>query len=71
VSCGCRLILNTPLLPRSAELDHIKPKAHRGKDDEENYQLLCRCCNGKKSDKEPDVFKKLYNAEPGTLKIRL
>ena len=35
----------------SFQVDHIKPLSKRGKTVPENLQLLCRTCNGRKSDK--------------------
>jgi hypothetical protein len=34
-------------------VDHVIPKAHGGKGDPLNGQVLCRACNLKKSDKMP------------------
>jgi len=33
------------------ELDHIIPQARGGQDEERNFQVLCRICNGKKGQK--------------------
>ena len=33
----------------SVEVDHIRPKAHGGTDDEDNLQGICHHCHAKKS----------------------
>ena len=37
--------------PDFIDLDHIVPVSKGGSDELDNLQLLCRKCNGKKSDK--------------------
>lgn len=34
------------------QLDHIVPKSRGGEDSIENTRILCRSCNGKKSDRD-------------------
>ena len=47
VACaGCGREMESPFM----ELDHITPRADRGSNDISNRILLCRPCNGKKSD---------------------
>ena len=47
VTCaGCGREMESPFM----ELDHITPRADRGSNDISNRILLCRPCNGKKSD---------------------
>jgi 5-methylcytosine-specific restriction endonuclease McrA len=55
-------------------IDHIYPKSKGGKDDIENYQLLCKVCNEDKSDKiegedELIINKKLLNYLPNKLNV--
>lgn len=38
------------------QIDHIMPIALGGTHTEDNVQLLCPCCNRRKSDKHPAVF---------------
>lgn len=57
-------------LPDSAELDHREAMSKGGANDESNYQLLCRNCNGRKSDKDFDAFTSQYAKQQGLLLIR-
>lgn len=38
--------------PYSAYVDHIRPKAEGGTDDDDNLETLCRSCHTAKTDKE-------------------
>lgn len=48
--CGRELNYDVPLLPESAEADHIVAVRFGGTDDVENLTPLCRDCNGRKGD---------------------
>lgn len=41
-----------PLREGAADVDHIVPLADGGTDDEENLQVLCKCCHGLKTEAE-------------------
>ena len=43
---------NKPLPSGAADLDHIVPLADGGTDDEDNLQVLCKCCHGLKTEAE-------------------
>lgn len=43
---------NKPLPSAAADLDHIVPLADGGTDDEDNLQVLCKCCHGLKTEAE-------------------
>lgn len=68
--CNRPLSIRTPLLPNSAELDHVQAKSREGKDEDSNYQLLCRECNGRKSNKDSDVFNQLFAEQSGMLYLK-
>lgn len=51
--CGFCLLLQK-YLPNMLRIDHIKPLAKGGTNDEVNLWLLCETCNGAKSDKTED-----------------
>lgn len=42
--------------------DHILPRAHGGKDVQENYQTMCAPCNGRKRDRLPNETEAQYAA---------
>ena len=48
--CGRELDWDTPLLPNSAEADHIVPPKFGGTDNIDNLTPLCRACNVTKGD---------------------
>ncbi len=48
--CGRELDYDTPLLPESAETDHIIPVRFGGTDEVDNLAPLCRACNRAKGD---------------------
>lgn len=49
--CQRRLDPNWPPQHRfAATLDHIKPKSRGGRDERDNFQVLCRPCNEEKAD---------------------
>ena len=50
VACGVTLVV------RQLEADHIKPRAHGGKDGIANRQLLCRTCNQIKNDRSMEYL---------------
>jgi 5-methylcytosine-specific restriction endonuclease McrA len=43
---------NKPLPLGAADVDHIVPLADGGTDDEDNLQVLCKCCHGLKTEAE-------------------
>jgi diadenosine tetraphosphate (Ap4A) HIT family hydrolase/5-methylcytosine-specific restriction endonuclease McrA len=43
---------------RALEVDHIKPRSKKGKDELINYQALCYVCNTQKSNKDDTDFRK-------------
>ncbi|UNX54094.1 HNH endonuclease [Georgenia sp. TF02-10] len=47
--CGAELDYDTPLLPNSAETDHIIPHGQGGTDDADNLRVICRKCNGQRN----------------------
>jgi 5-methylcytosine-specific restriction endonuclease McrA len=68
--CNRLMVLTRPLLPESAELDHIQARSRRGRNVESNYQLLCRECNGRKCAKDSEDFKRRYAKDEGMLYMR-
>ena len=44
-ACGVELDYDVPLLPNSAETDHILEHKHGGADDVENLRVICRADN--------------------------
>lgn len=48
--CGRELNYDTPLLPESAEADHVLSPKHGGTDEVDNLTPLCRACNVTKGD---------------------
>jgi len=44
---------------RALEVDHIKPRSKKGKDELINYQALCYVCNTQKSNKDDTDFRKV------------
>lgn len=51
--CGVPLDYTTPLLPNSAEADHILEHKHGGTDDVDNLRVICRACNLKRNAPTP------------------
>ena len=49
--CKVELDYEVSLTPASAEPDHIIPHARGGADHIDNLVVICRLCNGRKSDK--------------------
>lgn len=50
--CGAVLNYDRPLLPNSAEVDHIVPHHKGGADTRDNARILCRDCNIKRTSRE-------------------
>ena len=46
-----------PLRKAAADVDHIVPLADGGTDDEDNLQVLCKCCHGLKTEAETHARK--------------
>ena len=44
---------------RALEVDHIKPRSRKGKDELSNYQALCYKCNSEKSNKSETDFRQV------------
>lgn len=44
-TCGVKLDYDTPLLPNSAETDHILEHRNGGTDDIDNLRVICRADN--------------------------
>jgi len=51
--CGRELDWDTPLLPNSAEADHIIEYRHGGTDDVDNLRVLCRAQNLERNKRTP------------------
>jgi ATP adenylyltransferase len=49
---------------RPLDIDHIKPRSRRGKNEEENLQVLCAKCNRSKGNKDETDFRKFEVWEP-------
>jgi ATP adenylyltransferase len=49
---------------RPLDIDHIKPRSRKGKNEEENLQVLCSKCNRSKGNKDETDFRKLGIQEP-------
>lgn len=45
IPCGRVLDYDTPLLPGSAETDHIREHRYGGSDTADNLRVICRTCN--------------------------
>jgi 5-methylcytosine-specific restriction endonuclease McrA len=52
-ACGAELNYDTPLLPNSAESDHVIQHKHGGTDDVDNLRVICRTCNLKRNKRTP------------------
>lgn len=68
--CRRRMNLHIPLRPESAELDHIKARSRKGKDELSNYQLLCRACNGSKGNRQSEAFERKFAEKTGMLYLK-
>jgi ATP adenylyltransferase len=44
---------------RPLDIDHIKPRSRKGKNEEENFQVLCSKCNRSKGNKDETDFRTL------------
>lgn len=61
--CGYCLAQQRYLTVR-LEIDHVRPLAKGGTDEESNLWLACSICNGHKSDKTTGIDPETGNAEP-------
>jgi ATP adenylyltransferase len=52
---------------RPLDIDHINPRTRKGKNEEENLQVLCSKCNRSKGNKDKTDFRKLgiHESDPG------
>jgi ATP adenylyltransferase len=49
---------------RPLDIDHIKPRSRKGKNEEENLQVLCSKCNRSKGNKDETDFRRFGVQEP-------
>ena len=64
---GCSFVAPDP---RYLELDHVTPKSDGGSDHLDNRALLCRPCNGEKSNKKTLSALRSVNRKAGHLKAK-
>lgn len=48
----CQPCLRASMITPASQVDHIKPKAQGGTDDEDNLQSICKSCHDLKTIKE-------------------
>lgn len=53
--CGRELNYDEPLLPESAEADHIIEARYGGTDDIDNLRIICRTCNLERNRTRPPI----------------
>ncbi|MHA7210802.1 HNH endonuclease [Arthrobacter sp. MDT1-65] len=49
--CNTRLDYDVSRTPTSAEVDHILPHSHGGRDHIDNVEVICRLCNTSKGNR--------------------